>query len=536
MTDCLIIGFNDYNFELYTDMVGSMGLDSGAYRDLSLAFIEHEGRKYRSMDILNRFHFAGQPEPARPFHNSDFLWPVVIYLGTYLARRGFSWDYVNLFHLEKEKLKEKLLEGNIRTIAITTTLYVAPQPILEIVSFIREHNDSAKIVVGGPYVKNQTTIMDPASLEWLFQYIGADFYIISQEGEATLVNLLDALKHGLSLDGVNNLAYRSGDRYVVTAAAPETNDLTENMVDYGLFPRQDVGQLISVRTAKSCPFTCSFCGFPERAGKYTYLEVAMVERELDALRDLGVSTVTFLDDTFNVPKKRFREILRMMIEKQYGFRWNSFYRSDHGDPETIELMGRAGCEGVFLGIESGSDEMLKRMNKTSRRKNYLEAIPLLQAAGISCHASLIIGFPGETLDTVQETIGLIEETRPDYFRAQLWYADPVTPIWKQKDQYGVKGDAFSWSHDTMDYQMACDLVDEIFLSVKNSTWLPQYGFEQWSTFYLQRQGMSREQIKNFVRSFNAAVLEKLIHPHQREASPELIRDLKASSRFERVAS
>jgi radical SAM superfamily enzyme YgiQ (UPF0313 family) len=91
-------------------------------------------------------------------------------------------------------------------------------------------------------------------------------------------------------------------------------------------------------------------------------------------------------------------------------------------------MGKAGCEGVFLGVESGSDQMLERMNKTARRADYMKSIPLLRQAGISTYASLIVGFPGETLETVQETMSFVEEARPDFFRAQLWYCDPLTPI------------------------------------------------------------------------------------------------------------
>ena len=98
-----------------------------------------------------------------------------------------------------------------------------------------------------------------------------------------------------------------------------------------------------------------------------------MEQELNAIREIGtVTTLTFIDDMFNVPKARFKEMLRMMIDNQYGFKWNCFYRSDHGDEEAIELMGKAGCEGVFLGVESGSDAMLEKMNKTARREKTMK--------------------------------------------------------------------------------------------------------------------------------------------------------------------
>jgi anaerobic magnesium-protoporphyrin IX monomethyl ester cyclase len=536
MTDCLLVGFNDFDFPTYVDFVRLMGVDSGAYQDLKLAFIEHEGKPYRALDILSLLHDGAAPERTSPrFHNSDFLWPVITYLGTYLDRQGFSFDYVNLFHLEKDKLREKLEDGCL-TVAITTTLYVSAEPILEIIAFIREFNSDAKVVVGGPYISNQAKMMEAADLEVLLDYLGADLYVIGREGELTLARLLAALKTGGDLAGVPNLAYRSAGRFRFTEPELESNSLAENLVDYSLFPAGEFNDFVTTRTAKSCPFSCAFCGFPQRAGRYTYLGVGEVELELDHIRSIGsVSTITFIDDTFNVPKKRFREILRMMIRNEYDFKWNSFYRSDHGDNETIALMKEAGCEGVFLGIESGSDAMLERMNKTARREDYMEALGAFAAAGIETYASLIIGFPGETDETIAETIDLLEQGKPDFFRAQLWYCDPITPIWERRDEFGISGTAFNWTHDTMDWRTACDHINRMFTGVRNSVWLPQFGFEQWSTFYLQRKGMSMAQIKTFLRCFNAIVAEQIDDPTAVTVAPGRLEQLRASSQFESIA-
>lgn len=531
MTDCLIIGFNDYDFATYAEKVKLGGERSGAFRDLHRNFLYLDESPMRSMDMLNHFNRRDRPTP---FSNTDFLWPVVLYLGTYLHRRGFSFDYINQFHLEKEQLKDKLLNDDIRTIAITTTLYVAADPIVEIVSFIRQYNQSAKIVIGGPYVDNQVKRMDEKSLGPILSYLGADFYVASGEGEATLVNLLQALRDNTSLDSVSNIVYRNGKQFTKTACAAESNPLEENMVDYSLFPKADIGQFISTRTSKSCPFACSFCGFPQRAGKYTYTNLDVIEHELNTLNDLGVTTVTFLDDTFNVPLKRFEEILKMIINNKYDFKWNSFYRSDFGTPDTIQLMGEANCEGVFLGMESGSDKMLKLMNKTSRQKDYRKAIPLLQDAGISVHASLIVGFPGETEETVSETVSLIKDTKPDFYRAMLWFADPTTPIWKQKEELGIEGRAFTWSHLTMDSDIASDLVDKILMDIQTSVWLPQEGFEQWSTFYLQRHGIQMPQLKNFLRAFRDAVIEQVMEPERRTVSAELLSEIERHAQFEHL--
>jgi radical SAM PhpK family P-methyltransferase len=527
MADCLIIGFNDLNFTQHEERVRRMGADSGAYRDLALSFLRHEGRPLRALETINRFH------PGRHLHNADFLWPVIIVLGTSLSRRGHSFDYVNLPHLERELFREKLAAPDLKVVALTSTLYTEPRPLMDLVGFVRDHRPGVPVVIGGPYIAGQANSLSPDAFEEQLRYLGADFYVISAEGEGALSELVDALKDGGHFERINNLAFRRSDRVVFTKRETEYNVLAENMSDYTLFPRQAFGQFVTTRTAKSCPFHCAFCGFPERAGEYTYLSVEDVEKELNAIAAIGgVSTLTIIDDTFNVPKKRFKDLLRMMIRNKYGFRWNSFFRCDHADEEAIDLMAEAGCEGVILGVESGSDVILGLMNKTVRRAQYLRAIPRLEASGIACYASLIVGFPGETVETVNETIDLIETARPSYFRAQLWYCDPITPIYRKREEHGLVGEGFQWSHRTMDVGEACEHIDRMFLCVNNSIWQPQAGFEFWSTFYLQRHGMSREQVKVFLRCFNWAVKEKLLRPHScGDLSAPRARDLARLSRI-----
>jgi radical SAM PhpK family P-methyltransferase len=533
-TDCLIVGFYDPDFQEYEQLIRTMGENTGAYRNLTWGMVQSEGRLYRCLDLLTRYHYEGRPAPARPFNNADYLWLCVTYLSTYLNKHGHSTDYVSLPHFEKEQFREKLLAGNIRTIAITTTLYVAPHPILDLVAFIRRYNREVKIVIGGPYISSQAKTLTPEELSDQFKLLGGDFYVIGAEGEHAFACLLDVICNGGDLASVENIAYREGDRFVLTRESQESNPLEENMIEWSRFPKADIGEFLTLRTAKSCPFACSFCGFPQRAGAYKYLPVELVEKDLNAINDLGtVTTVAFIDDTFNVPKTRFKELMRMMIRNKYDFKWNCYYRSDHGDDEAIALMAEAGCEGVLLGIESGSDRMLKNMNKTARRKDYERSIPLLQKSGISCYASLIIGFPGETLETVQETIDLIEQTKPDFYRPQIWYFDPITPIADRRDEFGIKGWGFSWSHNTMDVDTACDLIERTLLSVKNSVWLPEHGFEQWSTFYLKRKGMTIPQVQRYADAFNTAIKERLLAPGHKEASPEILETIRLCAQFDR---
>ncbi|MDQ1354616.1 MAG: anaerobic magnesium-protoporphyrin monomethyl ester cyclase, partial [Acidobacteriota bacterium] len=186
----------------------------------------------------------------------------------------------------------------------------------------------------------------------------------------------------------------------------------------------------------------------------------------------------------------------------------------------------SGCEGVFLGIESGSNQVLKNMNKAADTEKYLKGIELLKEYGIITFGNFIIGFPGETDETVQDTIDFIETGGLDFFRVQLWYCEPITPIWKQKEVYDIRGDSFEWSHATMDSRRASDLVEKIFLTVKNSVWVPQYNFDFDTFWHLYHRGMSIEQIRKFLESFNLAVKEKLMDPFRKEASYESLERLK----------
>lgn len=138
--DCLLIGHNEMKFEEYEKTIQSMGLQSGAYKDLNLNFIQYNNRKYTASEIFNLFYYNNAIFDAGmgPMNLGNIFSATIAYLGTFIHRRGFSFDYINSFQNEKEKLAELLKNSDIDTIAITTTLYVSVFPIMEILSFVRK--------------------------------------------------------------------------------------------------------------------------------------------------------------------------------------------------------------------------------------------------------------------------------------------------------------------------------------------------------------------------------------------------------------
>lgn len=530
MIDCLLIGHNEMSFESYEKKVRQMGVTSGAYRDLNLNYIKINNKLYTAGDTFNEFCYGDKAldNSMDSFSLGNLFSLTIAYLGSFLYKSGFNFDFVNSFQDQKAELADKLQNDNILAIAIPTTLYVTSFPILEIISFIKQYNDTAKIIIGGPFVATQLrTIQDESLKEYFFKTFDGDVYINSSQGEIALAKTIHALKNDLPLDSIDNITFKANNKYITNKIVPENNILEENPIDWSLFQGR-IGKYAAIRTSTSCPFSCAFCGFPQHAGKYQTSSIEHIERELNAIQNLGtITSVNIIDDTLNVPPERFKEMLRMIIRNKYDFNWNCNFRCQFADEEMVSLMKESRCQGALLGIESGSDTILKNMNKAATADKYKNGLSLLNKYDIITYGSFIIGFPGETEDTVYETVKFIEEYQPTFFRTQSWYCEPITPIYKQKEKYNISGSQFTWSHSTMNSQNACDIVDRLFMTIQNSTWVPQYNFEFYSLFNFLNRGMSVKQIKRFFDGFNGGIKERLINPNQKEVSPAIIKKLKS---------
>jgi p-methyltransferase len=252
-----------------------------------------------------------------------------------------------------------------------------------------------------------------------------------------------------------------------------------------------------MRTARSCAFECAFCRFPVVAGALNLTDLSVVEKEMRQLHESGVRNLIVIDDTFNVPFPRFKKLLRMMIENRFEFNWFSYFRCSNSDDEGFDLMAQSGCKGTFLGIESGDQRILENMNKHASVEKYRNGIRQLTQRGILSFASFVVGFPGETRESVAETIQFIEDSEPTYFFPELYYHAENLPIQERATEFGLRSAGYSWRHDTMDWRQAADAVDEMILNVTSSTLLPPYMFSFWALPYLMGHGLSLEQIEKF---------------------------------------
>jgi len=245
------------------------------------------------------------------------------------------------------------------------------------------------------------------------------------------------------------------------------------------------------------------------SGDHTVSGVETVRAELRYLVDNGLKYMIFIDDTFNVPLPRFKQICRMMIEEKFNLQWVSFFRCSNADDECFDLMKESGCLGVYLGIESFDQQILNNMNKSANVQRYRDGIRKLHERGILTFGSFIVGFPGETEQSVMNTIELIEETSPTFFNVQLYFHDPMAPIHQKREQYGIEGKYYNWRHNTMTWQEGAEWVEYMLRRVDKSLPLTLNGFSIWSIPYLLQNGFSVEQITSFARTARKMLLKGL---------------------------
>ena len=234
-----------------------------------------------------------------------------------------------------------------------------------------------------------------------------------REPEETVAEIVDCWEDGRELAGVKGVALRDGGQVAMTPERP--------LVDLGKLPlpAQDLLPLDKYRmplagrrytyvlVERGCPHRCTFC--VESAlwhGEVRLRPVPSVLEELRWLRALGVERVLFQADLFTVNRAWVLELCRALIREGIGMPWTCNSRVDTVDAELLMAMKEAGCFLIAYGVESGSDEVLRRAAKGTTVSQIKPAVTLTRRAGIRSWGYFVLGLPGETRETLEETIRL----------------------------------------------------------------------------------------------------------------------------------
>lgn len=201
----------------------------------------------------------------------------------------------------------------------------------------------------------------------------------------------------------------------------------------------DVKREASIITGRGCPYSCAFCASKKMyGGRVRFDSAEFVVKEFLYLRDeFGVEMVNVLDDTFILDKKRVYEICQGL--KGQNIKWFCLTRSDCIDKELLIEMKKAGCLSLAIGFETGSDRMLKLLNKKITVAQSRECVKMVSKLGFMINGQLMTGLPTETLEDVELTRKFIEDNPEiDTFGLHMFRPYPGSDIWDYPEKYGIE--------------------------------------------------------------------------------------------------
>jgi radical SAM superfamily enzyme YgiQ (UPF0313 family) len=277
-------------------------------------------------------------------------------------------------------------------------------PVKKIVAGCRNLS-GAWIVLGGAGY----SIFPEAALSLLGGDMG-----IQGEGEKVFPELIERMERGASLSGLPGLYLPGEGRRCKRSFVKNLDRLP--------LPDRDLWSTLSrkeelwmpVQTRRGCPLRCSYCSTEliEGQGIRRHSPEAIIQW-IARWRKEGIRQFYFVDNTFNLPASYAKEICRRLIDEDLKIRWWSILYPKNVDQELVGLMARAGCEQVSIGFESGSAPVLKNMNKKFTPREVHRISERLFEHGIRQMGFLLLGGPGETRGSVEESLFFADSLKLD---------------------------------------------------------------------------------------------------------------------------
>jgi len=333
-------------------------------------------------------------------------------------------------------------------------------PVKEIVSGCQSLSEATIVLGGAGY-----SIFPESALSFL----GADMGI-QGEGEVVFPDLIERLERGASLSGLPGLYLPGHGLQCKRMFAKNLDTLPLPDTDLLSLPSQKEELWMPVQTRRGCPLNCSYCSTGTIEGRVLrrHSPEAIVQW-IARWREAGVHQFYFVDNTFNLPPSHAKEICRKLIDHGLNTRWWSILYPKHVDKELVGLMARAGCEQVSMGFESGSERILKNMNKRFTLKEVRQISEMLSEHDIRRMGFLLLGGPGETRGSVEESLVFADSLKLDTLKITTGVRIyPHTSLAKKAIDDGVIS-----SHDDL-------LLPRFYLTKGLENWL-QETLKNWAT-------------------------------------------------------
>jgi radical SAM superfamily enzyme YgiQ (UPF0313 family) len=365
----------------------------------------------------------------------------LLHLASEVRLHGYTPSIIesDIFDLTAEAVADQVIARQPAYVGITL-FTVGVWGAATIARRIKQARPETVIIVGGPHISS----MGPETIQRFPEF---DYAVVG-EGEKILVDLLAALNRGTDLFQVPGIIYRDGAFLRVTPGNPVNKLLDElPMPAWDLlpdFPRAykpaiydfPRGPVATIAASRGCPFHCKFCDTSTFGAKVRHYSPPKVFEMMRHLHDrYGVRHIMFVDDLFLASKIRVTELCELLLKSGLKMTWTCTARVDTVKPEVLAIMRQAGCWEISFGLETGSDELLQKMDKAARVELSEQAVKWTATAGIRTKGLFMLGYPGEDRDTIQLTKDFVRRIPMTIMNLTKFTPYPGSPVYR--DLYGT---------------------------------------------------------------------------------------------------
>lgn len=350
----------------------------------------------------------------------DYPHSGIAYLAAYLRSRNASCDVIDSklerLTIEQVALRIKEREYDIVGISAMTHDIVSAA---KLAASIKSNRLSTRTVIGGVHA----TAIPEKTLE---EFQCFDF-LVHGEGEISFFELVKAVERNEDPQGILGVAYRAGNQVRFNGPRPRVENLDElPFPDYSMFAPCREYHIV---TARGCPYHCIFCMSPYGREKARERSPKNVIEELKLIEKYHPRVIKFNDETFGMNRTRALRLLELICANGLNkTKKVASLRANHVDRELLVKMRDAGFYYIDYGVETGNPAMLKKIRKGITLEQAERAIRLTKEAGIKVGANYIIGHPGETLQTANETIRFAVKLNADFNAIGLMVPYPGTKV------------------------------------------------------------------------------------------------------------
>lgn len=362
----------------------------------------------------------------------------ISYIAASLQKAGHTVQLLDCTFLQRQEAMQIALQAKVAVIGI----YCMVSMNEDCFWFAQQLRDHCHLLVaGGPL-----PTCDPEPFLDHFDVV------VRGEGEQTMLELVGAFETATSLDSVSGIVFRSKEnlpgesreKYCYSAQRPFTRDLdsipfparellpNNNYIQYG---KKKYGYAITtVMSTRGCPYHCEFCSNVIFGGSYRERSPKNVVDEIENALAFGYDRISFADDVFTMKRSRVVEICREIQARGLHFQWECLGRVDSLDYNTAVEMKEAGCRRIFFGIESGDDQILELMRKQITSERARQAVEAAHRARLEVGAFFILFYPGDTDESVLNTLRFATALPLDYLGLSMPYPLPGTALYERVRQ------------------------------------------------------------------------------------------------------